>query len=261
MNSIFKVESLAPLLFLLMWSSGSIFVKSGLQESSVISFLLVRSAGSFIIILMIVSIFYRNKLAALTRIGKKELCIAMLTGLVLQCTYQSFYFSAIFYKASPGMLAIVLGFQPLLTPLLALENITKFGYFALLLGFTGLVFAVIGGESIGVITIAGLIFAGLAVLSMTIGTIIQKRSSIDILTSVLIQYAFSSVIFFIGVLYFGFSATPSLKFIYSSAWMILVVSVGAVMLLMLMLKKQRASSVSALFFLVPVITYFLDYIV
>jgi len=49
-----NLEKMAPILFLLMWSSGAIFVKLGLQDASVWSFLTLRATGAFVIITLIV---------------------------------------------------------------------------------------------------------------------------------------------------------------------------------------------------------------
>lgn len=60
---------------------------------------------------------------------------------------------------------------------------------------------------------------------------------------------------------FSFEVNPSLQFVFSAIWMILVVSVGAILLLVFMLSNDKASKVATLFFLVPVVTYVMDYLV
>lgn len=257
----FNLERLAPLLFLVMWSSGAIFVKAGLQDSSVLSFLLVRSLGALIVITVLLATIMPAEMRALTSMPVKSWFRLSIVGLFLQVLYHGFFFAAIAHSLSPGMLAIVLGCQPLITPLLAFERIGVTGYLVLLLGFSGLVVAVTGGGAVDVVTISGLIFAGLAVLAMTIGTILQQRTLIHVVSSVLVQYCFSSIIFALGVGLYGFEAELTPQFISSALWMILVVSVGAILLLVYMLKEDKASKVSTLFFLVPVITYLLDYLV
>lgn len=257
----FNLERLAPLLFLIMWSSGAIFVKAGLQDSSVLSFLFVRALGALLVIAILLATIMPAEMRALTSMPVKSWFRLSIVGLFLQVLYHGFFFAAIAHSLSPGMLAIVLGCQPLITPLLAFERIGVTGYLVLLLGFSGLVVAVTGGGAVNVVTISGLIFAGLAVLAMTIGTILQQRTPIHVVSSVLVQYCFSSIIFALGVGLYGFEAELTPQFISSALWMILVVSVGAILLLVYMLKEDKASKVSTLFFLVPVITYLLDYLV
>ncbi|PFG11550.1 MULTISPECIES: DMT family transporter [unclassified Marinobacter] len=260
-NNRLDLARMAPLLFLLMWGSGAIFVKAGLQEASVLSFLLVRSLGALLVMILMVVIFKKGEVRSFQLLTWKSWLNIVLVGIFLQVLYQGFFFSSIAYGLSPGMLAIVLGCQPLLTPLLAFERIGVKGYCVLLFGFTGLVIAILGGGKIDVITLPGVISALLAVLAMTIGTILQKRTHVNVIGSVLAQYCVSSFVFTIAVLLFSFEVNPSLQFVFSAIWMILVVSVGAILLLVFMLNNDKASKVAALFFLVPVITYTLDYLV
>tara|TARA_R110000823_G_scaffold299017_1_gene419680 strand:- start:1313 stop:2194 length:882 start_codon:yes stop_codon:yes gene_type:complete len=260
-NAKLDLTRVAPLLFLLMWSSGAIFVKSGLQDASVLSFLMVRSLGALLVMALLIMTFKKDEVRGLQLLPWKSWLNIVLVGIFLQVLYQGFFFGSIAHGLSPGMLAIVLGCQPLLTPLLAFERIGGKGYLVLLFGFTGLVIAVFGGGKIDVITLLGVVFAFLAVLAMTIGTILQKRTHVNVIGSVLVQYCVSSFIFALAVLLFGFEVNPSPQFIFSALWMILVVSVGAILLLVFMLNSDKASKVAALFFLVPVITYILDYLV
>lgn len=257
----FNLARLAPLLFLAMWSSGALFVKAGLQDSSVLSFLLVRSLGALLVMAVLLATLLPAEIRYLFSMPRLSWIRLLLVGLLLQVLYQGFFFASIAHDLSPGMLAIVLGCQPLLTPVFALERIGGKGYLVLLLGFVGLVIAVTGGGTVGVVTIPGLIFAGLSVLAMTLGTILQKHTNVNVMSSVLVQYCLSSLIFAFGVGLFGFDAKLTPQFIFSALWMIVVVSVGAVLLLVYMLKGDKASKVSTLFFLVPVITYLLDYLV
>jgi len=252
---------MAPLLFLLMWSSGAIFVKAGLQESTVLSFLLVRSLGALLVMVLLITTFKREEFRGLRLLPRTSWLNIILVGIFLQVLYQGFFFASIAHGLSPGMLAIVLGCQPLLTPLFAFERIGVKGYFVLFSGFAGLVLAIIGGGRIDVITLPGVVFAFLAVLAMTVGTILQKRTQVTIIGSVLAQYCVSSLVFLLAIFLFGFEANLNSQFVISALCMILIVSVGAILLLVFMLKSDKASKVATLFFLVPVITYFLDYLV
>ncbi|CAM0557668.1 hypothetical protein EHLJMEHL_02761 [Vreelandella titanicae] len=257
----FNLARLAPLLFLAMWSSGALFVKAGLQDSSVLSFLLVRSLGALLVMTILLATLLPAEIRGLLSMPRPAWLRLLFVGLFLQVLYQGFFFASIAHDLSPGMLAIVLGCQPLLTPVLALERIGGKGYLVLLLGFVGLVIAVTGGGAVDAVTVSGLTFAGLSVLAMTVGTILQKHTNVNVMSSVLVQYCLSSIIFALGVGLYGFDAELTSQFIFSALWMIVVVSVGAVLLLVYMLKGDKASKVSALFFLVPVITYLLDYLV
>lgn len=149
------ITRIAPLLFLFMWSSGAIFVKAGLQYSSVITFLFLRAAGSFVLIFIIGVMFFKSDAKRLLNIDKQAVIKLCTTGVLLQVMYQGFYFLAIANGLSPGMMAITLGLQPLITPVFARERITGGGWLILMAAFMGLLIAIIGGGEDGTVTVLG----------------------------------------------------------------------------------------------------------
>lgn len=251
----------APLLFVAMWSSGAIFVKLGLQDASVLSFLLVRALGAFAVIVLIAQVLVSERVRALFNLSIGEWIRVASVGLVLQVAYQVFFFAAIASGLSPGMLAIVLGMQPLLTPIMARQSVGRSRFIILLAGFAGLVLAILGGHEVGVSTPLGLAFGGCAVVSITVGTLLQKGVRTGVVTSVIGQYAVSSLVYLVAVFLAGFHVEATPQFAVSALWMVFVVSAGAILLLVFMLDRSEVSDVSALFYLVPVITYALDYAV
>ena len=249
-----------PLVFLLMWSSGAIFVKLGLQEASVWSFLAVRAIGTLLVLSFICAlIFKRAVFSELIKLPALLIMKILFTGILLQVAYQSFFFLAIDNKLSPGVLSIILGLQPILTPIIAREEVGAKGYLILLLGFLGLGIAVSGAREISELTYVGITFGIASVCAMSVGTVCQKKVAVHPLVSAFYQNLAASIIFFIVALCTDWQATINAKFIIASAWMILVVSTGAVLLLFYMLSKNAASNVSVLFYMVPIITIALDY--
>lgn len=254
-----NLEKISPILFLLMWSSGAIFVKMGLEDASVWSFLTLRVTGAFVLI-TIISIFWRgSQFTSLASLQRPSLMKLLLSGFLLQVCYQGSYFLAINYQLSPGIVAMVLGLQPLLTPFLSKEHVSLKSYLTLILGFAGLIIAVYGARDISQITFLGLLFAVAAVLAITTGSVYQKQIQVHPIASALIQNAFAACIFLVISLSVGWEVNWTTQFIISAAWMIGVVSTGAILLLLYMLTKNSASSVSVLFYLVPILTMAFDY--
>lgn len=250
-----------PLVFLFMWSSGAIFVKLGLQEASVWSFLAVRAIGTLLVLSFIcVLIFKRKVFSDLVRLPALLIIKMFFIGVLLQVAYQSFFFLAIDNRLSPGVLSIILGLQPILTPIIAREEVGIKGYLILLLGFLGLGIAVLGAREVSGLTYVGITFGIASVGAMSVGTVCQKKVVAHPLASAFYQNLAASIIFFIVVLCTDWHVMINTKFIVASAWMILVVSTGAVLLLFYMLSKNAASNVSVLFYMVPVITIALDYL-
>lgn len=255
------LEKFAPVLFLVMWSSGAIFVKLGLASASVWSFLAVRAAGALLLLLVIICIFFRSVFSEIRDLTKKDLSSLLITGLLLQGAYQSCFFLAIYYGLSPGVLALVLGLQPMLTPIVGRERISMSKYVFLLIGLSGLAVAIVGSKDTTNITVWGIVFGLLSVLAITIGSVQQKQSNQPPLISALLQYCAASALFITIVSLVGWSAKVDINFVLASSWMIVVVSVGAVLLLLFMLQKDAASNVSVLFYFVPILTMLFDYLV
>jgi drug/metabolite transporter (DMT)-like permease len=255
------LRALAPIAFLLMWSSGSIFVKLGLASASVWSFLAIRATGALILLLVFSAVWYRRQLLSILRIGKRQTAQALALGLLLQGTYQGFFFLAIADGLSPGTLALILGLQPLLTPLMAREQLQPRAYALLALGFVGLVMAIYGARGVGVVTAGGVAYGLASVLSMTLGSVYQQRFRIHPLPSAIYQNVASSVTFAVIVAIVGWRVQVTPSFVLASAWMICVVSVGALLLLLYLLSTESASSVGVLFYLIPVVTMVFDYLV
>ena len=254
-----NLDKLSPILFLLMWSSGAIFVKMGLEDASVWSFLTLRATGALVLI-TIIAIFWRgSQFTSLAKLPLPILIKLLLSGLLLQVCYQGSYFLAINYKLSPGIVAMVLGLQPLLTPFFSKEHLSLKSYLMLILGFAGLILAVYGARDVSHITFLGLLFAVAAVLAITTGSVYQKKIQVHPIASALVQNAIAACIFMVISSSVGWEIHWTTQFIISAAWMIGVVSTGAVLLLLYMLTKDSASSVSVLFYLVPILTMVFDY--
>ena len=254
------LEKYSPLLFLLMWSSGAIFVKLGLEDASVSVFLTIRSVGATVALLFVCLLLIDKKSLTKKMLLPKHLLIrAVVIGIFLQVSYQSAYFLALNYKLTPGVLAIVLGVQPILTPIIARERVGSRGYFYLLLGLIGLTIAILGARELGAVTLPGLLFGATSVLAISFGSVMQKKSAIDPIVSAFYQTLTASVIFliFLPVTETHLNVTPI--FILSASWMIVVVSTLAVLLLFHMLTKHSASKVGVLFYMIPIITMLLDY--
>jgi drug/metabolite transporter (DMT)-like permease len=97
--------------FVLLWSSGAIFSRLALAHAAPFTVLLLRFALALVALLVLAS--WRRRLWPATG---TRLYVA-LTGLVLVGGYSSFYLLSLDHGITPGVLATILGAQPILTPL------------------------------------------------------------------------------------------------------------------------------------------------
>ena len=92
---------------------------------------------------------------------------------------------------------------------------------------------------------------------MSAGSLVQRRfgGGVPLLWGTAAQYAAATPVFLLGGLvveHWRVDATA--RFLFSLAWAVVVLSIGAVLLMLLLLQRQAASKVSSLFFLTPALS-------
>jgi drug/metabolite transporter (DMT)-like permease len=184
-----------------------------------------------------------------------------ISGLLVHAVYLGGVFTAIHHGLPAGVAALVVGLQPLLTALgagvLLGERVRARQWVGLVLGFAGvgLVVAhkVVVGASGGTL-FAMLLPAVIALLGITAGTLYQKRfcHSFDLRTGSVIQFLPSLAV--TGLIA---SQTETMQihwtgsFVFALGWLVLVLSLGAVSLLNVLIRRGSAVNVASLFYLTP----------
>lgn len=182
-----------------------------------------------------------------------------IAGLLLHGLYLGGVFVGIDRGVPAGVMALIVGAQPVLTaivvgPLLG-ERIRRVQWLGFALGFTGLAMVVAerltlpDGDSWGAL---GLGFV--ALFAITAGTLYQKRfcPNLDLRSGTAIQYVTTAAA--MGALALTLDSGPvqwTGEFVFALVWLSFVLSLGAVTLLYVLLRRGAASKVASLFFLVP----------
>jgi len=248
--------ALYPLLFVVLWSTGFIGAKFGLPDAEPLTFLALRYA----IVLVLMGAITVVMRAPWPRTALEWLHIGM-SGLLVHAVYLGGVFTAIHHGLPAGVAALVVGLQPLLTALgagvLLGERVRARQWVGLVLGFAGvgLVVAhkVVVGASGGTL-FAMLLPAVIALLGITAGTLYQKRfcHSFDLRTGSVIQFLPS-----LAVTALVASQTETMQihwtgsFVFALGWLVLVLSLGAVSLLNVLIRRGSAVNVASLFYLTP----------
>ncbi|QKS82419.1 DMT family transporter [Pseudomonas bijieensis] len=243
-------------LFVFLWSSGAIFSKLGLAHASPFAFLLIRFAiALFALVLLIPLLKFK-----LPKTGKPMLYAAT-TGLVLLGAYQIFYLLALQMSVTPGVMATLMGVQPILTVVLMERQRSWSRMFGLVLGLVGLVMVVYQGIGLAGMSLAGMVCGLLALVSMTAGSIMQKRITDNPLGTLPVQYLAGLLLCAVFVPFQPFHFEYSTGFFVPVLWMGLVVSVLATLLLYRLIARGNLVNVTSLFYLVPAVTAIMDYLV
>ena len=244
-----------PALFVLLWSTGFIGAKFGLPDAGPLTFLSWRYAA--VLLLMGAVVLWAR--APWPRAPWAWLHIGV-SGLLVHGVYLGGVFTAIGRGLPAGLTALVVGLQPLITALgaslLLGERLRPPQWLGLGLGLAGvgLVVAQKAHAAAGAPLLPLLAPAVLALLGITAGTLYQKRfcPAFDLRTGALIQFAPCLV----ATLALA-AATESLQvrwtghFVFALGWLVLVLSLGAVSLLNLLIRRGSAVHVASLFYLTP----------
>ncbi|MFL6968153.1 DMT family transporter [Pseudomonas alvandae] len=243
-------------LFVLLWSSGAIFSKLGLAHASPFAFLLIRFAIALCALVLLIPMLKFK----LPRSGK-PMWYAAATGLVLLGAYQIFYLLALQLNVTPGVMATLMGVQPILTVVLMERQRSWQRMFGLALGLVGLIMVVYQGIGLAGMSLAGMLCGLLALVSMTAGSIMQKRITDNPLGTLPVQYLAGLVLCAVFVPFQPFHFEHGAGFIVPVLWMGLVVSVLATLLLYRLIARGNLVNVTSLFYLVPAVTAIMDYLV
>lgn len=103
----------------------------------------------------------------------------------------------------------------------------------------------------------GLAAVVMALLAMTVGLLYQKRycGTLDVRTQSVVQFiAAAAVLLPLSLAFETRAVVWSGEFLFALGWLVLVLSVGAVSLLLVMIRRGAATSVSSLMYLVPPVT-------
>jgi drug/metabolite transporter (DMT)-like permease len=248
---------LIPSLFVLLWATGFIGARYAMPWSEPFSFLAVRFGITFIILAAII---------LLTRRAWPEPRAALrsaVAGILMHGVYLGGVFWAVRNGMPAGMSALIVGLQPLITAVMAGaalgERILPRHWAGLAAGFVGV--AIVLSPKLGnvadALSLPTLAAAVIAVVAMSAGTVWQKRFSAngDIIAGTMIQYLAAALV--MTALSFAFETRTVIltgELVLAMVWSVLVLSIGAIFLLMRLIRDGDMAKVGSLFYLVPPVT-------
>src|SRR5664280_1202962 len=250
----------APVLFVLLWSTGFIGARYGMPYIEPLTFLAVRII-LVVLILGLIAIILRVPWPNPPEIGHSLVAGALVHGL-----YLGGVFIAISQGVPAGISALIPGLQPILTSTIANrfmgETVTRLQWLGLVLGLIGVALVlhdralVDAGAAVGWIASFGSLFG------ITLGTLYQKRycGRIDWRTGNTVQYAGALALF--GLAAFVFETRTihwSFELVFAMAWLVLVLSIAAIGLMYWLIRRSAATGFASLFYLVPVVTALLAF--
>lgn len=251
-----------PLVFVFLWSTGFIGAKFGLPHAPPISFLLLRFALVVALMLPITLVFR----ARWPKSPQQVVHIAV-SGVLLHGGYLGGVFAAIYFGMSAGLVSLIVGLQPVLTafaaaPILG-ERVSRRQWLGLLLGLGGVALVVLQKITMSGLAVLPISLALIALISITMGTLYQKRycAPFDLRSGSVIQFVAAGLALLpFGLLFETMRVEWAQEFIFALAWLALVLSISAISLLTLLIRRGAATTVASLFYLTPPTTALLAYV-
>jgi drug/metabolite transporter (DMT)-like permease len=236
------------------WSTGFIGARYGMPYAEPATFLTLRFVGVLVIMVPLV------RLLAVPLPPRTQVLHLALAGLLLQGGYLLGVFEAIRHGMGAGLAALIVGLQPILTALLGAlvkERVTARQWLGLALGLGGVTLVVWERLSLSGLSITSVIMSIAALVSITLGTLYQKRFTpvFDIRIGSVIQFA-AALLLVVPVALF--SDTREIEWttqlVGALLWSVLALSLGATSLLFLLIRRGAATKVASLMYLTPGVT-------
>jgi drug/metabolite transporter (DMT)-like permease len=243
-------NAIAPL-FVLIWSTGFVIARLAMPYVEPATFLFWRFIG-VLAAMAALNLVWRITWPRWTQV--KHIAVA---GILMQFGYLLGVWCAVRLGMTAGLAAIIVGLQPILTAWFAAwisEKVTPRQWIGLAFGFAGVALVVAEKISFAHIPFISYVLAFLALLSITFGTLYQKKYCpvFDLRAGSSIQFGVSAVLCFFcmyffesGVMVWNTPVTIALL------WSIIPLSIGSISLLFMMIRKGAATKVTSLLYLTP----------
>jgi drug/metabolite transporter (DMT)-like permease len=245
----------APGVFVLLWASGFVGTKLGLAYAEPFTFLSLRMIA-VVALLGIIILATRPKWP-----GGAGLVHSAATGIMVHGLYLGGVFVAIANGVSPGLAALIVSLQPVLTSTIANrwlgERVGAWQWLGLALGLLGVYLVLHERVAAGGATPFGWLAATVALVGITMGTLYQKRfgGGMDWRPALCVQYAAAAILFALGALTFETRVvhwTP--EFLFALGWLVFALSFGGIWLFYYLIRRGAATRVVSLFYLTPPVT-------
>mgnify|MGYP003860684893 FL=1 len=247
-------------LFILIWSTGFIIARYGMPHAEPLTFLAIRFFGVILILLPCI-LWFKAPWPS-----KSQIVHLAIAGVLIQFGYLAGVWIAIRHGMPVGLTALIVGLQPILTAVfvsLLAEKITRSQWQGLFLGLFGVFLVLYAQINIAGVNAQTIFFNITGLLSITVGTIYQKKycAQFDLRTGSLIQFITSLGLATIGAFLFETREVEwVLELIGALVWGIVGISIGAMSLLFILIRRGNATKVSSLMYLTPPTTAIMGWI-
>ena len=241
-----------PAVFVVIWSTGFIVARYAMPHAPPFKFLALRFFLS-VACFGVWAVWSRAAWPA----DRRQWAHLAVTGLFMHAGYLGGVWAAVKLGMGAGLVALLMGLQPVLTAIWVSGQggkVARAQWLGLALGFAGLALVVWQKLGMGEVHAASFSLALGALLSMTMGTLYQKRylQPCAVPTANLVQnLAAFALMAPLALLLETEAVHFNVPLLGALAWSVLGLTLGGSSLLYLLIQRGAASSVASLMYLVP----------
>lgn len=257
-----NTDALLAWYFVVIWGSGFIATKIGLQYAPPFTFLSLRFA--FGLICLIPLLWWLKP--RWPRDGREWLHI-IVAGLLMHAIHLSGSHYAQYLGMSAGIVAVILALQPLATAIIAVgwfhERPTRLQWLGIVLGFMGVALIVWHKTDMRAATVGSLIAVTIGLAALTAGTLYQRRfcPNVDLRSSALIQFAASLIVLApMSMLFESGKVEWTWPLLGSIAFLVLLASLLGVNALHILMRRGEATRVTSMMYLPPIFAVVFEYL-
>jgi drug/metabolite transporter (DMT)-like permease len=260
-----------PAVFVLIWSTGFIVARFGMPHSPPFTFLLIRyllSMACFVPWILWAKVPWPQ--------NRQQFVHLSVTGILIQAGYLGGVWAAVKAGMGSGLSALIVGIQPVLTAIwlsamharsvastapaeggVHVSAITPRQWLGLMLGLAGLLMVVwrklTQGSALDHVDFLNVTFAVMALLSITAGTLYQKRfvQPCDVRSANTVQLLAAACVTLPLALLEVESVDWVPDMFGAMAWSVLGLTLGGSSLFYMLIQRGAAASVTSLMYLVP----------
>jgi drug/metabolite transporter (DMT)-like permease len=248
--------------FVVVWGSGFLATKVGLQYAPPFTFLTLRFALGMLLVVPI---------ALAVRPSWPDSCSqwahVAIAGLLMHAVNLGGSHYAQYMGMSAGIAALVLALQPLVTAVVAGpfigERLNRVQWTGVMLGFAGVALVVWHKIDLDAMSTAALAAVLIALVAITAGTLYQRRfcPAVDLRAASVVQFA--ATLTFVAPLAWvveGFEVRFSWQLLASIGFLVVFASIFAVNALHTLMRRGEATRVTSLLYLTPIIAVALEWL-
>jgi drug/metabolite transporter (DMT)-like permease len=248
--------------FVVVWGSGFLATKVGLQYAPPFTFLTLRFAYGMLLVVPI-ALAVRPSWPD----SWSQWAHVAIAGLLMHAVNLGGSHYAQYMGMSAGIAALVLALQPLVTAVVAGpfigERLNRLQWTGVLLGFAGVALVVWHKIDLDAMSTASLAAVLIALVAITAGTLYQRRfcPAVDLRAASVVQFA--ATLMFVAPLAFvveAFEVRLSWQLLASIGFLVVFASIFAVNALHTLMRRGEATRVTSLLYLTPIIAVALEWL-